>query len=591
MRRSFISWLFIALAVLSVILAASCKAESEATVEGAVFEDLDGDGIMDAGEGGIPDILVSNGITVAVTDDDGNYQLPQEGYFVFITTPNNYAATTPWYRDMTEHDLDFGLSSTPEKAKDEFAFVQITDIHIDTEQAHIAIFEQAIDEINDIAPAFVIATGDLVLKGDEVVIAQAREWFDTYSTLIQDFEMPIYNVTGNHDVVGIHCEQAAETDPGYNEEMYREYFGPTYYSFDWGSYHCLILDLNELVNGHQVFRIPDSQLEWLRQDLALRRGKSLLVFFHEPTTSWENRTQVLDLLKQHQTMMFSGHWHFDILIDSYGIPEQVTSAMCAEWWFGPSPDGEPFGYRIIDVDGQAIFSLYKGVGEERAIEIASPGAIASGEIALTAQLYTEYGTIQEASYSVDSGKAVAMQIEEGALWATATALWGSSQLAAGYHTITIEARDEEGAFSQEIEFKVSEEEIVPIGELVSHFEVYRGQYTTVAGEAVFVIMGPPNFDEGTGVIVISDETGAMVIVAGECIAPPLPSLATGELIRVKALPLRYSMEAIKTSREFALIEQYAYLLPEDLLVGDKAAPEAIKIMMLLSGDDVQKLGH
>ncbi len=587
MKRGFGLRIFIALVAISVILPIACKAEPEVTVEGTVFEDLDGDGIMDADEVGIPDILVSNGITVTITDEDGNYQLPQEGYFAFITTPNDHAPTTPWYRGIAEEDRDFGLSPAPEKDRDEFVFVQITDIHIDTKEEHIAIFEQAIDEINDIAPAFVIATGDLVLKGDEVVIPQAREWFDIYSTLIQDFEMPIYNVIGNHDVVGIHCEQVAETEPGYNEEMYRNYFGPTYYSFDWGSYHCLILDPNELVDGQQVYRIPDSQLEWLRQDLAHRQEKPLLVFFHEPTTSWENRTQVLNLLKQHQTMMFSGHWHFDILMDSYGIPEQVTGAICGEWWFGPGADGKPFGYRIIDIDGEAI-STSKGVGAERAIDITSPGAIASGEIALTAQLYTEHGAIQEAYYSVDSGKPVAMQIEEGTVWDTATALWDTTQLAAGYHTIAIEARDEEGTFSQEIEVKVSDEEIVPIGELISHFEAYRGQYASLEGEVTFVAMGEPYAEEGTGGFVISDETGAMVIVALECIAPLPPPLAPGDMIKVKVLPLQYSMEFLETSKEFGIMQQYASLLPEGLLVGDEAEPEAVRIMMLLSGDDVNR---
>lgn len=589
MKRGFGVRILIALVVILVVLPAACESESEVTVEGTIFEDLDGDGILDAGEGGIPDILVSNGITVTVTDEGGSYQLPQEGYFVFITTPNDYVATTPWYRGITEHDLDFGLSPAPEKNGDEFVFVQITDIHLDTEGEHIAIFEQAIEELNDIAPAFVVATGDLVLRGDEATISQAREWFDTYVFSIRDLEMPIYNVIGNHDVVGIHCEQAADTEPGYNEEMYRDYFGPTHYSFDWGSYHCLILDPNELVDGHQVYRIPDSQLGWLRQDLAHRQEKPLLVFFHEPTTSWENRTQVLNLLKQHQTMMFSGHWHFDILMDSYGIPEQVTGAICGEWWFSPGPDGKPCGYRIIHVDDEAISTFYKGVGEERAIDITSPGAIASGEIALTAQLYTGHGAMQEAYYSVDSGQAVAMQIEEGAVWDTATALWDTTQLSAGYHTIAIEARDEEGTFSREVEVKVSKEEIVSIGELISHFEAYRGQYATVKGEVVFAAMGPPYAEEGTGAIVISDETGGMVIVTGECIAPLPPALAAGDLIMVKALPLRYSMEFIEMSNEFGMIQQYASLLPEGLLVGDEDAPQAVRIMMLLSGDDVQKI--
>jgi hypothetical protein len=286
-------------------------------------------------------------------------------------------------------------------------------------------------------------------------------------------------------------------------------------------------------------------------------------------------------------MMFSGHWHFNIIMDSYGIPEQVTGAICGEWWFGPAADGKPFGYRIVEVDGEAISTFYKEIGEERAIDITSPGAVASGEIPLTAQLYTEHGAIQEAYYSVNSGKAVAMQTEKGAVWETATAPWDAAQLAAGYHVIAIEARDEERTFSREIEVKVSEDETVPIGELVSHFEAYRGQYTTVKGEVTFAAMGPPYAEVGTGAIVISDETGAMVIVAAECIAP-LPPLATGDSIIVKALPLQYTMESIEMSIESAMLQQYASLLPEGLLVVDEAGHQAVRIMWLLSGDEIKK---
>ena len=589
MKRRFISWLAVALLTVSAILGAGCK--TPAQFEGMVFEDRDADGIRDTEERGIPNILVSNGIAVTVTDETGNYHLPMEGYFVFITTPSGYTTTTPWYRRTLEDDLDFGLTLSPEEATSEFVFVQITDIHLDTAEEHVAFFKQAVEEINEIGPAFVVATGDLVNAADGVSISQAREWFDAYSSLVSDFDMPVYNAVGNHDVVGIHCEEVAETEPGYNKEMYHDYFGPTYHSFDWGPYHCLVLDPNEFVDGRQVYRMPDYQLEWLQQDLAHRQGKPLLVFFHEPTPSWENRTEVLNLLEQHRVTMFSGHWHFDILMDSQGIPEQVTGALCGEWWFGPCPDGKPCGYRLISIDAEGISSFYKGVGEERQINITSPGVVVSGEAILTAQIYTEHSTIQEVSYWVDDSKPMPMSIEEGELWDTATALWDTTRVEQGYHTITIEARDEMGTFSGEKEVKIIEEETVPLGELVSHFEAYQGQYTNVRGQVSLVAMGKPYAREGSGAIVILDETGGTVIIVSECGAPPPPALASGDLITVKAVPVKYSWDFLKASQEFGLIQQFASLLPEGLLVSDEAGPKEVRVMRLLSGEDVQKLSR
>ncbi|MCK4964958.1 MAG: hypothetical protein KAS54_07740, partial [Dehalococcoidia bacterium] len=135
MKRRFISWLAVALLTVSAILGAGCK--TPAQFEGMVFEDRDADGIRDTEERGIPNILVSNGIAVTVTDETGNYHLPMEGYFVFITTPSDYEPTTPWYRRTLEDDLDFGLTLSPEEATSEFVFVQITDIHLDTAEEHV----------------------------------------------------------------------------------------------------------------------------------------------------------------------------------------------------------------------------------------------------------------------------------------------------------------------------------------------------------------------------------------------------------------------------------------------------------------------
>jgi hypothetical protein len=303
-------------------------------VKGIVFEDRNANGIQDIGEIGLPDILVSNGLTVTVTDECGSYLLPREGHFVFITTPSNYTPTASWYKNLGETDCHFALKFTPEKNTQQFTFVQITDIHLDALEEHRIFFEKAISEINKINPAFVIVTGDLVLAAESATISQAKEWYDIYSDSIKKLDVLVFNMVGNHDVVGICYKKDISNELGYNKQMYQDCFGPTYYSFDWGSYHCIVLDPNEFLDGNQFYMIPDYQVEWLRENLSYREGNPLLVFFHEPTMSWENRAYVLNLLNQHSTKMFSGHWHMDILIDSQGIPEQVTGALCGEWWRG-----------------------------------------------------------------------------------------------------------------------------------------------------------------------------------------------------------------------------------------------------------------
>jgi len=162
-------------------------------VKGIVFEDHNANGIQDIGEMGLPDILVSNGLTVTATDEIGSYLLPREGHFVFITTPSDYTPTTPWYKSLREDNLHFGLKFTPDKDLKQFTFVQITDIHLDAIEEHSVFIEKAVDEINKIGPDFVVVTGDLVWKADETKISQAKEWFDIYSNLINNLDMPVFN--------------------------------------------------------------------------------------------------------------------------------------------------------------------------------------------------------------------------------------------------------------------------------------------------------------------------------------------------------------------------------------------------------------
>ena len=552
-------------------------------VKGIVFEDHNANGIQDIGEMGLPDILVSNGLTITVTDETGSYLLPREGHFVFITTPSDYISTTPWYKNLLEDNLHFGLRFAPDKDSKQFTFVQITDIHLDALEEHRSFFEKAIREINKINPAFVIATGDLLLEAERVTISQAKEWYDIYSDSIKNLDVPVFNMVGNHDVVGIHYKKDISTETGYNKKMYRDYFGPTYYSFDWSSYHCIVLDPNEFLDGTQFYRIPDYQVEWLRKDLSYRQGKPLLVFFHEPTITWEDRTEVLNLLNQHTTKMFSGHWHMDVLIDSQGIPEQVTGALCGEWWRGDCMDGSPCGYRLIQVDEENIFSFYKGVGIERQINITSPEPLIYGETIVTAQVYTEYPPLQEVRYQIDQGDVIPMKIEKGSLWDVTTAIWDTTSVEEGYHTITIKARDQEELFSQQIEVKVSQSEIMPLGELVPHFETYQGHLMNVQGRISFSLKSENSASEKKSIFVIKDETGAAVILVGEYNALPLPAFERNDLITATVIPIEYLWKSIETKYKL-MMALYTFRLPKRFIIWDRLKPEGVYLLCLIKCD-------
>lgn len=67
-------------------------------------------------------------------------------------------------------------------------------------------------------------------------------------------------------------------------------FGPTYYSFDRGRVHYVVLDNVFYLSRGYVGYIEESQLEWLERDLALvEPGSTVIVFMHIPTFSREAR--------------------------------------------------------------------------------------------------------------------------------------------------------------------------------------------------------------------------------------------------------------------------------------------------------------
>ena len=582
-------------------------------ISGTVFEDLNSNGIKDEGEPGVRNVIVSNGTLSRTTNKGGEYNLSSEGNLVFITTPRDYTPTGPWYRRIADGEFSFGLQHTPEKNASDFTFAQITDIHLDAN--HLSDFNEVTAELKGLSPAFVIATGDLIAEGNTATVTRAEQWFDIYKNAIADLGITVFNAVGNHDVVGIHRSDVASTEPGYGEGIYTSLFGPSYYSFDWGRYHCIVLDPNDLVDGKQVYQISETQLHWLQGDLRFRKDSPLLLFYHEPTTSWRNRDQFLEILGKHQVNAFCGHLHQDIATPPgvpvsaasqvKSIPEQLTGAVSGEWWYGDCPDGSPAGYRLVSISGKDVDSLYKGTGSDQVIDLDlrdaaySSWPVVTGQLELTARIFSGHGSISEVSYQIDSSAAIVMEVKEGTPWATATAPWDTSSVADGYHQITLAASDESGSFSREIEVKVSADRRVTIAEVYSHFTTYEGSYVTLEGTVTLAAIGPSTFlgvADGFGGLEISDGTGDILVIGGECFSPPLSAYKhiSSDSIRVMAVPLRLTWDFLTSTTEYAqsysMVQQYLSLLPESMKEKNaKGDIVAIRGMRLLSAGDLTVL--
>jgi len=155
------------------------------------------------------------------------------------------------------------------KAEDEFSFAFLTDIHLQPEKHAVTGFLQAIDTVNKLNPDFVITGGDLVMDVLDQTQDRADSLYALYKEVSGEFNMPVYNAVGNHEVYGWHRdEEGIESSPGFGKKMYEKEMGERFYSFDHKGWHFIILDaIYRGDEGHYIGKIDEEQVEWLKGDL------------------------------------------------------------------------------------------------------------------------------------------------------------------------------------------------------------------------------------------------------------------------------------------------------------------------------------
>jgi hypothetical protein len=161
-------------------------------------------------------------------------------------------------------------------AQQKVRFGLMTDIHQDLMYKASDRLSEFITRMNEEKVDFIIQLGDFCFP-----IPENKPFLSIW----EQFDGPRYHVLGNHDMDK--C----------NKQTIMEYLGMerSYYSFDCGDYHFVVLDPNYFrVDGQYVdyelgnyFQHPDSvgnlteeQLEWLRQDLA-GTDKHTVLFSHQ----------------------------------------------------------------------------------------------------------------------------------------------------------------------------------------------------------------------------------------------------------------------------------------------------------------------
>ncbi len=256
-----------------------------------------------------------------------------------------------------------------------FTFAYLTDIHVQPELHADEGFLQAVNEVNELKPDFVLTGGDLVMDAMAQKYERACMLYDMYKSISGKLEMPVYNTIGNHENFGVSKRNGADpSHPEFGKKMYQKRIGECYYSFDHKGWHFMALDSIGLPpDTSYVGLVGEDQMEWILQDLqSVAQETPIVISTHIPlVTAYplfsgnpvgdelnslvvNNAHEVLELFKEHNLrLVLQGHLHIIEDVSIGGIRFITAGAVCADWWEGPR-DGMEEGFVLVSIKGDTI---------------------------------------------------------------------------------------------------------------------------------------------------------------------------------------------------------------------------------------------
>jgi hypothetical protein len=255
---------------------------------------------------------------------------------------------------------------------------------------------------SDKTPDLMLYVGDVV--GDDLGL------LDRILRVGSAVGAPQWLVLGNHDI-----DHDAESDAD-SSDTWRALYGPHYYAFEQGDAIFVVLDnvvypcgeIDMLRPGREFCghdhdptyngRVPDEQMAWLENLLALTPTDKLVVFAHHiPFVSFvdphstkhqtDNLLDIYSLVDDRQALSLSGHTHtmenhspgqtFEGWEEAVGINDLqfrhiIAGAASGSWFQGDlnyrgvpmsfQRMGAPKGVLMMDFDGTAYHEHYLGGG-------------------------------------------------------------------------------------------------------------------------------------------------------------------------------------------------------------------------------------
>ena len=323
-----------------------------ATVSGHVFEDLNADSQRQPSERGIPGVLVSNGLDIVRTDQNGYYQIAvRPDMDLTVIQPSGWQVPV-------DHRMvpQFSYTHKPGGSATALRFGGLPDTGPAPEQVNFplrrspgdgntftcaAIGDSQTYSNSELSQFRDSAIADLVqmrLAGNDCLLYLGDVVGDDLGLLERLLEIgsaagvPQWMALGNHD---IDFDASSDAD---SSDSWRRIYGPNYFAYEIGDVTFVVLDNivypcgedDAQLAGREFcvtserplynVRVNDVQLQWLENLLAETAEDRLVVLAHHgPLISFysanskqhqdDSTPRIHELLRGRQALSLSGHLH------------------------------------------------------------------------------------------------------------------------------------------------------------------------------------------------------------------------------------------------------------------------------------------
>ena len=365
-------------------------------------------GIVTCDGKGVPDVLVSDGELIVKTDANGIYQLKsaKKWRYVFVILPSGYEVPTQGILPEFHAALSQGAGVAERRDfqlvkvdNDKFTLFVLGDMHLANRNGDLNQFKGVATTLNScIAKAggsrYCLTLGDMTWDlywySNSYTFPQ---YLETANTHFQD--IAFFHTMGNHDN---DMNSVGDYEKAFR---YTRDIAPTFYSFNLGQVHFIVLDNIDYNNvgtgadnrGEYVLDYTAEQMAWLSKDLSfVDKATPVVITSHAPlsrptgassfndkymsgadSAGEANMADFISALSGYNVHFLSGHTHnvFNRRHNA-SFTEHNEGAICASWWWSGketpglhlSQDGTPGGFAVWEFNGKQIRHHYQAAGHD-----------------------------------------------------------------------------------------------------------------------------------------------------------------------------------------------------------------------------------